>query len=153
MEGLYALKSRGNQLLSTRALLQLNEPEPVEPEETLADRMRSRGGISTFTTRLGAARKISDVFPLDTCPADHVHIYVALPDHGEWTSLFPHMRSADVLYHLSLCCQYPCPSALQSHLQSCHRRESRVPPSVTHSSIAWTRRNTNATCAKPVQRQ
>ena len=86
MEGLYALKSRGNQLLSTRALLQLNEPELVEPEETLAERMRSRGDISTFATRLGAARKISDVFPLDTYPADHVHIYVALPDHhSEWS--------------------------------------------------------------------
>ena len=72
---------------------QLNDPEPLEPEEMLANRIRSRGNdISTFATRLGAARKISD---LHNCPADHLHIYVALPALGEWNSLFPHMRSAD----------------------------------------------------------
>jgi len=61
---------------------QLIRPEPVEPEDTLTQRIRSRGDVATFAKRLTATQKVSTLFPQHPLE-DHVHILVQLPSSSE----------------------------------------------------------------------
>jgi len=57
----------------------LTDPEPVGPDNTLADRIRLRGdNVEMFATRLSSEKKVVTVFPQHP-PEDHVHILVQLP--------------------------------------------------------------------------
>ncbi|KAM6494818.1 hypothetical protein JOM56_009441 [Amanita muscaria] len=42
---------------------QMDGLEPLEPEDSLAHRIRSRGGIATLATRLSASQDVSTLFP------------------------------------------------------------------------------------------
>ncbi|KAF8330494.1 hypothetical protein F5887DRAFT_1000167 [Amanita rubescens] len=67
---------------STLVLWMLNDPEPVDPEDTLMQRIRSRGDVATFAKRLPATQTMSALFP-DRDPLDnHVHVLVRLPSTG-----------------------------------------------------------------------
>jgi hypothetical protein len=58
---------------------QLKEPEPVEPDDTLVERIKSRGdSLKTFATRLGVGREVSEVFSQHP-PKGHLHIIVQRP--------------------------------------------------------------------------
>ena len=54
---------------------QLIHPEPVEPEDTLAQRIRSRGDVKTFAKKLTATQKVSTLCTDDPLE-DHIHILV-----------------------------------------------------------------------------
>jgi hypothetical protein len=54
---------------------QLIDPEPVEPEDTLAQRIRSRGDVKTFAKKLTATQKVSTLC-MDDPLEDHIHILV-----------------------------------------------------------------------------
>ena len=74
---------------------QLRNPIAVKPSRTLAERIRELGKPADFADELDEpVDSISDALP--HCPADHLHIYVALPAPSEWSSLLLRMRSADL---------------------------------------------------------
>jgi hypothetical protein len=53
---------------------QLDEPELVDPDDTLAERMKSRGNnVSTLATRLSSGNKLSTLFPQ---PPREDHLYI-----------------------------------------------------------------------------
>jgi hypothetical protein len=53
----------------------LTEPEPVEPEDTLLQRITSRGDVATFAKRLTATQKMSTLFPQHPLEG-HLHVLV-----------------------------------------------------------------------------
>lgn len=54
--------------------LQLNEPERIDPDNSLINRIKCRGSdLTTFATRLSSANEISTVFPQ---PPKKGHLYV-----------------------------------------------------------------------------
>ena len=55
----------------------LTDPEPVASEETLPQRIKSRGDVATFATRLNSTEQVSRHFPLHPLEG-HVHIMVEL---------------------------------------------------------------------------
>ena len=58
-------------------------PEPVDPDDTLVDRIRTRGAdTSKFATRPSAAQKVSAIFPRDN-HEDSLRIIVQRPSSGE----------------------------------------------------------------------
>ena len=75
---------RGHLTLS----FQLTELEPVEPEDTLVQRIRSRGDVATFAKRLTATQEVSALFPQHP-PEDHVHLLVQLPSTSESVAFPP----------------------------------------------------------------
>ena len=54
---------------------QLFNLEPVEPEDTLAQCIRSRGDAKTFAQKLTATQKVSMLYTDDPLE-DHIHILV-----------------------------------------------------------------------------
>jgi hypothetical protein len=56
---------------------QLSNAEPVEPEDTLLQRIMKRGEVMKFAQKLGATEEMSAVFPQDPL-VDSVHILVQL---------------------------------------------------------------------------
>ena len=56
----------------------LTKPEPVEPEDTLLQRIKSKGDLGTFANKLTATQKVSMLFPPRPLE-DHLHILVQLP--------------------------------------------------------------------------
>ena len=73
---------------------QLNDPEPVAPEETLAERIRELGKFADFADELDEpVDSVSVAFPHS--PKHHLHVVIQLPSAGGLSSLLPHMRRAD----------------------------------------------------------
>jgi len=57
----------------------LTDPEPVGPDNTLAERIGLRGdNVATFAKRLTVTQNVSTLFPQHPLE-DHVHILVQLP--------------------------------------------------------------------------
>ncbi len=52
----------------------------MDPEDSLWQRIRKRGGVETFAEELKISRqKMSSVFPQSQLVEDHLHILVELP--------------------------------------------------------------------------
>ena len=66
--------------------VQLEVSEPVDPDETLPERIGKRGAdLSKCATRLSGGNLISDLFP-QTPRNDHLHVIVVVPRAGEYGS-------------------------------------------------------------------
>jgi hypothetical protein len=64
-------------LLRLTMSCKLINPEPVGPENTLADRLRSRGdNVDKFAIRLSCAEKVLELFPEPL--AGHVQVMVEI---------------------------------------------------------------------------
>jgi hypothetical protein len=77
-------------LASLTRSLQLNEPVPVEPAETLAKRIVDLGpDFSQFAVKLEPTDTVAEAFPEP--PAKHFHVIVQLPPGGayEWLVASP----------------------------------------------------------------
>ena len=66
--------------------VQLEVSEPVDPDDTLPERIGKRGAdLSKFATRLSGGNRISDLFP--QMPRNgHLHVIVVVPRAGEYGS-------------------------------------------------------------------
>ena len=82
-------------MLQADALLilscQLNDPEPVDPEGTLAQRIRSRGDVASFANQLNSTQIMSALFPEHRgAPLkNHVYVMVSLRSTGEHIAIVP----------------------------------------------------------------
>jgi hypothetical protein len=63
---------------------QLEVSEPVDPDDTLLDRLRKRGAdLSKFATRLSSGNRISEHFP-QAPQNDHLNVIVVVPRADEY---------------------------------------------------------------------
>jgi hypothetical protein len=76
---------------------------PVDPDDTLAERIRLHGDDpSVFATKLSSANKVSNIFR-EHPPAGDLHILVWKPASGEYEHVIPKHPFVCTLCHRLAC--------------------------------------------------